>query len=51
MYEYRVKILGVKEAESEMNRLAAEGWRVVATMPNAAMGHGMVVTFEREKAS
>ncbi len=49
MKEYKVEILGVKESEARMNALAREGWRVVATSPNIAMGHGVVVTFEREK--
>lgn len=49
MLEYRVEIYAVREAEREMNRMAADGWRVVGIMPNLAMGHGMVVTFERRK--
>lgn len=47
MYEYKVETYRVKEAETEMNRLAEEGWRVIAVTPNAAMGYGIVVTFER----
>lgn len=39
MFEYKV----------EMNRLAQEGWRVIAVTPNQAMGYGIVVTYEREK--
>ena len=49
MYEYKVEILKVKEAESRMNELARDGWRVVEITPNVAMGYGLVVTFEREK--
>lgn len=49
MFEYKVEILSVREAEKKMNQFANEGWRVIAVMPNAAMGHGMVVTFERER--
>lgn len=49
MFEYRVEIYAVRAAEQEMNRMAADGWRVIAVMPNMAMGHGMVVTFERQK--
>jgi hypothetical protein len=49
MKEYKVEVLGVKESEARMNALAREGWRVVATSPNIAAGHGVVVTFEREK--
>ena len=47
MYEYKVKTYGVKEAEIEMNRMAGEGWRVIAVSPNIAVGRGIVVTFER----
>ena len=49
MYEYKVEILKVREAETKMNELAKEGWRVVEITPNVAMGYGVVVTFERER--
>ena len=49
MYEYRVEIYGVRQAEAAMNRLAAEGWRVISVSPNIAVSHGVVVTFERKK--
>ena len=49
MYEYKVEILKVREAEAKMNELAKEGWRVVEITPNVAMGYGVVVTFERER--
>ncbi|MCR5567612.1 MAG: DUF4177 domain-containing protein [Clostridiales bacterium] len=49
MYEYRVEIYGVRQAEREMNRLAAEGWRVIAVSPNIAVSHGIVVIYERQK--
>lgn len=49
MYEYKVEVLKVKEAEDRMNQLAQSGWRVVEVSPNMAMGYGIVVTFEREK--
>lgn len=49
MYEYRVEIYSVRQAEAEMNRLAAEGWRVIAVSPNIAVSHGIVVTFERKQ--
>lgn len=51
MYEYKIETYKIKEAEPEMNRLALDGWRVIAVSPNAAMGYGIVVTYEREKAS
>ena len=49
MFEYRVEVYAVRQAEAEMNRIAADGWRVVAVSPNIAMSHGLVVTFERQK--
>ena len=48
MFEYKVEIYKVKEAEKEMNKLAQSGWRVIAVSPNMAMGYGIVVTFERQ---
>lgn len=47
MYEYRVETCKVRQAAEAMNELTREGWRVVAATPNEAMGHGLVVTFER----
>ena len=49
MLEYRVEIYPLREAAAEMNRMAADGWRVAAVSPNIAMGHGIVVTYERKK--
>ena len=49
MFEYRFEVYAVRQAEAEMNRMAADGWRVVAVSPNIAMSHGLVVTFERQK--
>ena len=49
MYEYKVEVLGVREAEQRMNALAKDGWRVIEITPNIAMGHGIVVTFERAR--
>ena len=49
MFEYRVEVYAVRQAEAEMNRMAADGWRVVAVSSNIAMSHGLVVTFERQK--
>ena len=49
MFEYWVEVYAVRQAEAEMNRMAADGWRVVAVSPNIAMSHGLVVTFERQK--
>lgn len=50
MPEYKVFTCWVMEAEAQMNRMAAEGWRVVAVTPNHAVGHGVIITYEREKA-
>lgn len=47
MYEYKVDTYRVKEAESRMNALAKEGWRVIAVSPNIGPGYGVVVTYER----
>ena len=49
MFEYRVEIYLVKKAEEEMNRMAADGWRVIAVSPNQARGFGIIVTYERKK--
>ncbi len=48
MFEYKVEEYKVRNAETEMNKLAKEGWRVVAVSPNIAVGYGIVVTYERE---
>lgn len=48
MYEYKVETYRVKIAEKEMNKLAKEGWRVIAVSPDIAKQYGMVVTFERK---
>ena len=49
MYEYKVVVLKVKECEDTFNYLAKEGWRLVAMVPNNAMGYGIVATLERKK--
>ena len=49
MFEYRVEIYAVRRAEEEMNRMAADGWRVVAVCPNQAGWFGIVVTYERDR--
>ena len=50
MFEYRVEIINmVRQSEAEINRIAADGWRVISVTPNLAMGHGLIVTFERKK--
>ena len=48
MYEYKVEVYKVNEAESALNELAKLGWRVVAVTPNIARGYGIVVTLERK---
>ena len=47
-YEYKVETYKVKVAENEMNKLASEGWRVIAVTPNEARFE-IVVTYERKK--
>lgn len=49
MYEYKVEVYGEKEAENAMNKLASEGWRVIAVSPHQGIGYGMVVTYERRQ--
>lgn len=48
MYEYKVEAYKVNDAQSSMNLLAREGWRVIAVSPNLGRGYGVVVTYERE---
>ena len=49
MSEYRVETYSVRKAEAEMNRMAADGWRVIAVCPNQARCFGIIVTFERQR--
>lgn len=49
MYEYKVECYKVKLAETGMNKLAKEGWRVIAVSPDIAKAYGVVVTYERKK--
>ena len=49
MFEYRVENYAVRKAEAEMNRMAADGWRVVAVCPNQAGWFGIIVTYERHR--
>ena len=49
VFEYRVETYAVRRAEEEMNRMAADGWRVIAVSPNHAAGYGIVVTYERQR--
>ena len=49
MYEYKVEVYAVRNAEAEMNKMAKKGWRVIEVCSNLALGHGIIVTFEREK--
>ena len=47
--EYRVETYAVRKAEEEMNRMAADGWKVVAVCPNQVTGFGVIVTYERSR--
>ena len=49
MFEYRVETYSVRRAAVEMNRMAADGWRVVAVCPNQARCFGVIVTYERTR--
>lgn len=49
MYEYKVEVYKVKNAEKEMNDLAKEGWKVIAVSPDIAKLYGVVVTYGRKK--
>ena len=49
MFEYRVETYSVRKAAAEMNRMAADGWRVVAVCPNQARCFGVIVTYERHR--
>ena len=49
MFEYRVETYAVRKAAEEMNRMATDGWRVVAVCPNQARCFGVIVTYERSR--
>lgn len=53
MYEYKVKVYRVKDAEKEMNALAKEGRRVISVTACSTLSwtekDTAVVTFERTK--
>ena len=49
MYEYKIETYKVRKAQVAMNKLAREGWRVIAVSPNMGIGYGIVVTYERKK--
>ena len=53
MYEYKVVVLKVRDAEAEINRLAQDGWRVVSTSLNSGVSlltslAPLIVTLERK---
>ena len=50
MYEYRIETFSGRKTEDEVNKLALQGWRVIAVCPNMVTGIGLVFTFERERA-
>lgn len=49
MFEYRVETYAVRKAEAEMNRMAADGWRVIAVCPNQGACYGIIVTYEKAR--
>jgi len=53
MFEYKVIHTTLRDAESDINRMAQEGWRVVATATISGCaitlnGTPVIVTMERE---
>ena len=48
MFEYRVEKCAIRNAEAEMNRVAADGWRVVSVCYNMAT-YCIIITYERQK--
>ena len=49
MFEYRLERYTLREADEKMNRMAADGWRVIAVCPNQARCFGIIVTYERQR--
>jgi len=53
MYEYKVEVYRVKDAEKEMNALAKEGWKVISVTACDTLQwtakDTIVVTYERNK--
>ena len=50
MYEYKVvEAKNPKDAETQMNKYAIEGWRVVSITHWTNFIAELVITFEREK--
>jgi len=49
VFEYKVEIYKVKEAEQKMNALAEEGWHVITVTPNHAVGYGIQVVQARRQ--
>ena len=49
MFEYKIETYSVRKAEEAMNRMAADGWRVIAVCPNQARCFGVIVTYERQR--
>lgn len=47
MYEYKVKTYNTMEfAETSMNKLANEGWRVIVVSPDIGNVYGLSVIYE-----
>ncbi|MBR7187595.1 MAG: DUF4177 domain-containing protein, partial [Clostridia bacterium] len=54
MTEYKVLRTSLRDAESELNRLAADGWRVISTAVVSGMSFTvgttpMIITLERNQ--
>ena len=49
MFEYKIETYAVRKAAEETNRMAADGWRVIAVCPNQARCFGVIVSYERQR--
>lgn len=50
MYEYKVvEAKNAKDAETQMNKYAKEGWRVISNTYWLNFKAELIITFEREK--
>jgi len=51
MKEYKVERIDVKKAETFMNKMANEGWKVISTaLQVKTLVDELIITFERDKS-
>ena len=48
MYEYSVKVAELTMAETLMNEMAKDGWRVKSVMPHGRNNFKVTVVFEKK---